>query len=237
MHGRGKYRGVRQETFLTPEAKKDLLDYKDWLERIKGLTITPEDHVFVELHPPYKEMGYSTLSKISRTLGRRSDVKFSWHDARRYVETALEEVKIHPNWAKKIRGRKVRGEESPYSRPAIEQLRKAYKEAVPLLEFTQPTDLMELKKRQDIVEEIQSKILSGEQLTDEDRKNWRRLSIRLGKKAPKKKQQTQPNGNCENGHNCGERFEQIKEGELLTYLQQGYEIVHNLQNGELIIKR
>lgn len=184
--GRGKYKGVRQETFLTGEAKRDLIDYKDWLIRIKGLTITAEDHIFVELHPPYKSMSYPTLTKISQTLSRRSGIHFSWHDARRYVQTALEEIKINPNWAKKIRGRKVRGEEAPYSRPAIEQLRKAYKEAVPLLEFTQPTDLMELKKRQEFLEEIQSKIVNGEALTEEDRKAWGRYRIRLGFK-PKKK--------------------------------------------------
>jgi len=184
--GRGKYKGVRQETFLTGEAKRDLLDYKDWLKRVKGLTITPESHIFIDLHPPYQSMSYSTLSKIAWTLSKRSGVKFSWHDARRYVQTALEEIKIHPNWAKKIRGRKVRGEEAPYSQPAIEQLRKAYKEAVPLLEFTQPTDLMELKKRQEVLEEIQSKIVNGEVLTDKDRENWRRYRVRLGFK-PKKR--------------------------------------------------
>ncbi len=37
---------------------------------------------------------------------------------------------------KKIRGRKVREEESPYSQPEIEKLREKYKEAVPLLQFT-----------------------------------------------------------------------------------------------------
>ena len=55
------------------------------------------------------------------------------------VETALEEVGIHPNWARKIRGRKVRGEESPYSQPEVEKLRAKYREAVPLLQFTVET--------------------------------------------------------------------------------------------------
>ena len=235
--GRGKYKGVRQETFLTPEAKRDLVDYKDWLERVRGITLTPESHIFVELHPPYESMAYSTLTKVSRELSKRSGIEFSWHDARRYVETALEEIKIHPNWARKIRGRKVRGEEAPYSRPAINQLREKYREAVPLLEFTQPTQLMELQKRQEIVEEIQSKILSAQPLTDQDRENITRYRIRLGYKPPKKKQRTQPNGGCENGVNCGEQFKQIKEGELLTYLRNGWQIVHRLAKDEVIVKR
>jgi len=93
---------------------------------------------------------------------------------------------------------------------------------------------MQLQRRQEIVEEIQSKILSAEPLTDQDQKNIRRYGIRLTFK-PKKKQRTQPNGGCENGVNCGERFKQIKEGELLTYLRNGWQIVHKLETGEVIV--
>lgn len=237
-HGRGKYRGVEQHTFLTNEARRDLIDYKDWLERMKDIKLTSEDHVFVELHPPYKSIGYAALTKISYALSRRSGVKFSWHDARRYVETALEETKIHPNWARKIRGRKVRGEEAPYSRPAIEQLRNAYREAVPLLEFTQPTQLMELQKRQEILEEIQSKILSAEPLTDQDRENIRRYRIRLGYKPKKRKGKVDGNDeDCPDGEHCG-RFEQIPEANLLEYLRQGWQIVKETNNGkEVIVKK
>jgi len=235
--GRGRYKGVRQETFLTPEAKKDLIDYKDWLARVKGIKLASDDPVFIDLRygNRVKPIGYATLGQIAMVLSQRSGEPFSWHDARRYVETALEEIRINPNWARKIRGRKVRGEEAPYSRPAINQLREKYREAVPLLEFTQPTQLMELQRRQEIVEEIQSKILSAEPLTDQDRENIRHYRIRLGYKPPKKKQQTQPNGGCENGVNCGEQFKQIKEGELLTYLRNGWQIVHKLETGEVIV--
>jgi hypothetical protein len=246
-HGRGKYAGVRQETFLTPEAKKDLLDYKEWLERIKGIKPKPEDTIFIELHPPYQGVQYGTLTKISRAISKRS-VEFSWHDARRYVETALEEIKIHPNWARKIRGRKVRGEESPYSRPAIEQLRSAYKEAVPLLEFTQPTQLIQIQRRQEIVEEITSKMMSGEPLTQADRENVTHYGIKLTLKKPlkevpfihpkrRRRHRTAHNGGCENGINCAERFEQIKETDILSYLQQGWTIIHRLSDGQVIVKR
>ncbi len=235
-HGVGKYKGVEQHTFLTTEAKRDLIDYKDWLERVKGLKITMEDRIFVELHPPYRTIAMSTLSKIPIRLSKRSGIPFSWHDARRYVETALEEIKIHPNWARKIRGRKVKGEEAPYSRPAIEQLRKAYREAVPLLEFTQPTQLMELQKRQEIVETIMDKITSGEPLTEEDRESIKRYNIKLMRRPKHLKPKTKTNGGCVDGEHC-EDFRQIGETELLDYLKKGWQIVHNLQNGEVIVKR
>lgn len=239
-HGRGKYKGVEQHTFLTPEAKRDLFEYRDWLERIKGVKIGPEDHIFVEVAKPFKPITLDILSNINTRLAEYSGVPFSWHDARRYVETALEEIKIHPNWARKIRGRKVKGEESPYSRPAIEQLRAAYKEAVPLLEFTQPTQLIELQKRQEIVEQITSKMMSGEPLTDQDRENIRRHRIRLTYRyRPKKRQRTETNGGqaCQDGVHCNEHFEQIPEANLLDYLRNGWQIVHRLQSGEVIVRK
>ncbi|MDI6690474.1 MAG: hypothetical protein QME50_01210 [Candidatus Bathyarchaeota archaeon] len=35
-HGRGRYKDVRQITFLTPEAKRDLKIYKEWMEQRMG---------------------------------------------------------------------------------------------------------------------------------------------------------------------------------------------------------
>ena len=236
-HGRGRYKGVEQHTFLTPEAKKDLKDYKDWVER-KGIKLGIDDPVFIDTRhgKKVKSLGYNALGQIAMILSQRSGVPFGWHDARRYLETALEQCKINPNWARKIRGRKVKAEEAPYSRPAIEQLRAVYREAVPLLEFTQPTQLMEIQKRQEVVEQITSKMISGEPLTEEDKGNITRYKLRLYyKRAPKR---TEHNGgqDCPDGEHCGEEFEQINETQLLDYLRQGWVIVHKLGNGDVVIK-
>jgi len=236
-HGLGRFRGVEQHTFLTPEAKRDLIDYRDWLVRVKGAKLTVDNTVFVKLHVPWcKSLGYASMSKIATVLSRRSGVLFGWHDARRYVETALEETKINPNWARKIRGRKVKGEEAPYSRPAVEQLRKAYSEAVPLLEFTQQTQLVELQKRQAEIEEI----VSG--LTAEQKEKMEKYGLRIEKRlgsmlkkrlsAKQKKPRT-----ATNGGDCSERFEQINESQLLAYLEGGWKLVHRLASGEVIVKR
>jgi hypothetical protein len=39
------------------------------------------------------------------------------------------------------------------------------------------------------------------------------------------------------GADCGERFEQIAESQLLSYLRAGWNIVSKLQNGEVIVRR
>lgn len=135
-HGHGRYKGVQQITFLTPEAKRDLLNYREWIEAKIGRKLTAEDNVFLEIATPYGPLGYGRLGTLMWHLSHDSGIPFSWHDARRVVNTALESIGISPNWARKIRGTKVRGEEAPYSQPAIEQLRAKFREAVPLLEFT-----------------------------------------------------------------------------------------------------
>jgi hypothetical protein len=40
-----------------------------------------------------------------------------------------------------------------------------------------------------------------------------------------------------NGGDCGEDFEEINESQLLQYLKTGWQIVHRLANGEVIVKR
>ena len=134
-HGKGKYRGVRQETFLTPLAKRELIKYREWMTRMYGVVWGEGMNVFLTLEKPYGPLGYQSLSRAVEYIGRRAHVPFSIHDGRRLVETALENVGTPRNWIQKIKGRKVRGEDAPYSKPAIEQLRGKYREVVGDLEF------------------------------------------------------------------------------------------------------
>jgi len=237
-HGIGKYKGVEQHTFLTPEAKRDLADYRDYLERVKGVKLTSESHIWVQLIAPYRQLDYNAFSKITEELKKRSGIEFSWHDARRFVETALEETKINPNWARKIRGRKVRGEEAPYSRPAVEQLRAAFKEAVPLLEFTQPTNLMEVQRRQEVLEKLQMKLMAGETLDPEDQANIRRFQIRFGKKVQGKYKLPKVDAaGAAIDNSILEEYDQIPEDQLLSRLKEGWMVAYKLASGEIIVKR
>jgi hypothetical protein len=238
-HGKGKYRSVRQITFLTPEAVRDLKVYKEWIERRIGRTLTLEDHVWLKVNEPYEALPYYEFGRLIIQLRKNAGgVKFSWHDARRYVETAIEEVGMNPNWARKIRGRKVRGEEAPYSQPAIEQLRAKFKEAVPILEFT-------VEQKPSVPKEVQEKL---DALAEEQRKIKREYGILTRKHVSKPKpeeigkqelgqteedEETEP---CEDGEHCPE-FRQVREEELLAYLQDGWTITKELRNGDVIVQR
>jgi hypothetical protein len=156
-HGKGKYRGVRQETFVTPETKRELIKYRDFMTKRHGVIWTEDMYVFLsneqnkeKKHEPLK---YQAVGNAILRISKEAHVGFGAHDGRRIVETALENVGTPRNWIQKIKGRKVRGEDAPYSKPAIEQLRKKYREALPELEFlnvasvSQTSELQELKEK------------------------------------------------------------------------------------------
>jgi hypothetical protein len=231
-HGRGKYKGVQQVTFLTPEAKRDLLTYHQWIEGKMGRTLTNDDHIFLTVCEPFSPIKCGNLGNLIQTLSREADVPFSWHDARRYVNTALEQIAISQNWARKIRGRKVRNEEAPYSRPAIDQLRAKFREAVPLLEFTTERQVV-------IPPEVAERLKA---LEDETLGLKRQYGLKYRKPEQVKRavkkflESEEPKPDCPDGEHCPE-FKQIGEGELLTYLKAGWTIEHNLANGQVIIRR
>lgn len=224
-HGRGKYKGVRQITFLTPEAKRDLMNYKEWLERPQklGRKLTPEDYMWLETGKPYERIGYGTFGMLIYTLSRNAGVPFSWHDARRWVNTALEQIGISLNWARKIRGRKVRGEESPYSQPAINQLRAKFREAVPLLEFTSEASGA-FEDRLKAVEDFKAS------LSPEQREAAQKGGLRFAKRKPT----PEKSEDCENGEHC-QRV--VGEAELASLLSEGWHASLVLPSGKIVVSR
>jgi hypothetical protein len=117
--------------------------------------------------------------------------------------------------------------EAAYVSP--EGLRQDYARATPETCFTQPTQLIELQKRQQAIEEIVSG-LTLEQKEKMERHGLSLKSLTLSRK--QKKPETRHNGgqvDCD--------FEQIEEAQLLGYLKAGWSIVEKLGSGQVIVKR
>lgn len=144
--GKGKYEGVQQITFLTPYARKALLAYREKRERQEQKQVTPESDMFVTVTKPYTKLTIGTVSRIFKQRSKVTGIRFSPHDFRRFVQTALETARLQPNWIKKILRHKVAGEENPYSQPKIEELREAYRTALPYLDLSEKTELSELER-------------------------------------------------------------------------------------------
>jgi len=228
-HGVGRYRGVRQVSFLSGEAKRALIDYKEWCEKRLGRKVRPEDNIWLDNIAPYKPLEYDSFSTLILRLSKEAGVKFTWHDARRWVTTCLESVGISPNWNRVLRGRKVAGSENPYSRPAIDQLRAKFREAIPTLEFTTETHAVsrEVEERLKALEEFKSA------LTPEQLEKARRAGVQLRKQVgqPDKEEKY---ANCEDGTHC-QRV--VSESDLTTYLQTGWKVICALPSGKVVIER
>jgi integrase len=147
--GKGKYAGIEQHTFLTPYATKALLAYREWEERKEKKKITPESYLFVTETEPFRKFTIANVNRVFKQRSEETGIKFSPHDLRRFVQTALETARLQPNWIKKILRHKVAGEESPYSQPKIEALREAYRTALPYLDLSEKPSLTarEIEKR------------------------------------------------------------------------------------------
>jgi hypothetical protein len=80
-------------------------------------------------------MNTNSFRSALSLIAKRAGVKFTSHDGRDIVQTAFENIGVVRNQIQKIKGRKVRGEDAPYSKPETEKLRQKYREALPELEF------------------------------------------------------------------------------------------------------
>jgi hypothetical protein len=174
-HGKGKYRGVRQETFLTPEAKAIFIKYREWFSKTLKHQWTEDDYVFMSTKRNIGEpITRSVMAVRMKRLSERSGVAWSIHDGRRILQTALESVGTSSNWIKKFKGKKVSGEESPYSKPNIEQLRQKYREALPELEF-----LSESNSNAKKLNDLETKITEKDAAIDSLLRNSEKTNLKL----------------------------------------------------------
>jgi hypothetical protein len=176
--------------------------------------------MWLSIYEPFESLDYQVLGITVNRLAKEAGVKFSLHDGRRWVNTALEQIGISTNWARKIRGRKVKGEEAPYSQPQIEQLRAKFREAVPLLEFTSETATAVEDRLKDL-EKFRAS------LTPEQKETAARAGMRFDRKKAEKK-------TCPDGEHC-QRV--ASEAELPELLAQGWHANIVLPSGKIVLER
>jgi len=230
-----KKEGVDYETFIGPNAMKAMGQYLEYRKR-KGETITDESPLMTKKKKLGERLTRSLISWQLTELGKKAGVELSTHRLRKTFETFLAIGKVHPIILKYWMGHKVKGGRDIESRyiilPKQEQI-KLYMGAYEHIDISGQS-LAELKRRQEISESIMDKLMSGEGLTESDRQNMKRYGIRLRERAhlTQSTQHTQ----CSDGKHCP-AFKEIGEDQLLQYLQDGWKVAHNLQNGMVIVQR
>jgi integrase len=247
---------VKYETFIGPNAVDMLRLYMQTRER-SGEKITDDTPIFADAKG--KRLSSDALAQMFLRITQRTGKTISSHRLRKFFETYMAIGVRHPVFLKYWMGHKLRSDiEARYIIPPTPEQLKMYKESYKNIDLT-GVSFADLQKRQEIVEELQSKILSGEPLTDEDRTSIRRYNIRLFERIKRKNDITEKKAlrevaeslgltekqgkkrkrdtDCVDGQHCGKDFKQIGEVELLRHLNDGWQIVHRLGNGEVIVKK
>jgi integrase len=159
--GLGKYRDLEQHAFLVPHATRMLLKYKDWRES-RGEKIRDESPLFATLTRSPRRLNTRIIRFILESACNGKPFVFSPHDLRRFTQTQLEQARVQPNWIRKMLGKKVGGEEAPYSQPKLEQLREAFRAAIPFLTLEPEAQVSEFDRRKQNIQDQVRLLYAGD---------------------------------------------------------------------------
>ena len=164
-------------------------------------------------------------------IKKASDERFTPHDLRRYAKTQLEASrKVPPNWIKKMQGKKLTGEEEPYSRPKIEQLKTAFGEAKPFITLAEPKVLDEKELRLQVL--IDTAIAQG---FDSDKAQSLRMIFKQRRVEPEEAAEM-IREEMDKDRNRGEQ-QIVDVEELANHQSHGWRFVASLGNGKCVVEK
>jgi integrase len=232
--------GVDYESFVGLNAMDAMRKVLDFRKR-RGEDINPKSPLFVKKYKPYKRTSADLIQGTLRRLQNLSGVELSTHRLRKTFETFLAIGKVHPIILKYWMGHKIkRGKtdiEAKYIIPPKQDQLKAYMDAYQHIDISPQPDQTEAflaevrirmatlppEQRQRFLTEITTAYRSRAHIIREDPKI----------KALMEEQNITQGGLAFDTS----QFEEIDEKDLINYLRSGWRIVHNLQNGKVIIQR
>ena len=225
---------VQYETWFGPNTIKAL---KPWLNirRQRGEKITDDTPLFAGNIKPYKRLSAEGLSAIYIRITEKTGIKVTTHRIRKFYETYMALKHPHPIILKYWMGHKVKGGkgdiESRYIIPPIDEQRKLYMQSYENIDLRPKRDEMEI-----LIAETKARIatMSPEQKSHfKQELRFRKAKI-LEHPDIKKLFEKQP---ADGGLAAEPNFKEIAEAQLLVHLQNGWTIAHNLQNGNVIVRK
>jgi integrase len=236
--------GVNYETFIGPNATQAMHQYLEYRKR-EGETITDDSPLLTKKKKLGERLTRNLITYQLNALGKKAGVELSTHRLRKFFTTTLAVAKIHPLILEYWTGHKVKGGRDVKSRyiiPTKEAQLKLYMDAYEHIDISGKS-LAELKRRQEVSEALMDKLMRDEPFTNEDRANIKRYGIRLRERVGRPmlsdnadESNSPNNSGCADGKHCP-IFKEIGEEELLTHLQDGWTITHNMQTGRVIVQR
>ena len=230
---------VEYETFVGPNTVEALKIYLQ-IRRQRGEQIQPDTPLFASNDTPYERLTVESLGSIFKRLKKKTGVDVSPHKLRKFFETYMALRVKHPIILKYWMGHKVRkgkGDiEARYIIPPTPEQRELYMEAyrnIDLSPTPPPEELLiaEIKARFEAMSPEARKVYAKE-ISTIYREHAGRLLTRPDIKRLLEEENTRTNGG-----DCNGTFEEIDEKDLLMHLRTGWKVVHNLQNGRVIISK
>ena len=232
-------------TFITPEAKRALLDYKKYREEM-GETITEESPLFTStrkkelgkfLSPQYLDVHWGRLLKKAHL----SDKSTEWfvihlHTLKKYAETQFINGGCKPSYREFWLGHSGSYLEASYFRGEESKHLEEYRKAIPHLSITEKPSESEIAES---VARIKV-ALEGKSIAEQKRLLGfyiENLPAKLKEPVKKRvgfgRELAQDGGtNCNNG-NCQVV---VSEEELESYLAKGYRFVSVLPSGKIVVE-
>ena len=232
--------GVDYETFIGPNTMDAMRKCLDFRKRL-GFEIANESPLFVKKHKPNERLTASLIQGSLRRLSEKAGVIVSTHRLRKTFETYLAIGKVHPIILKYWIGHKIkRGKgdiEAKYIIPPRPEQLSLYMGGCKYIDINPLPDETEIwlaevrtrmgtlppEQRQRFLNEISTAYRSRAHVIREDPKI----------KALMEEQNITQGGLAFDTS----QFEEIDEKDLINYLRSGWRIVHNLQNGKVIVSK
>jgi len=237
----------------------------DLLKRLKEKrgAVKLEDRVFPYTHTWFKKSVQRIFQRCIQENAirpsRTDEQTLSLKSFRKYVFNAIDACRdISPEWRSMLKGRDL-GVEKYYSKENIESLREVYRTRVypQIWKREEPTKLERLREQlelwgvnpDDVIKEEAAKKLAGM------RKEWKGIGPKprpsgtyeftekemegILQEKIRELLQIQKEGFRKTSTNGGKPFESriISEEELTAYLDEGWDLVKELSNGKIVIRR
>ena len=212
---------------------------KPWLNirRRRGEQINDDTPLFAGNIKPYGRLSPEGLSAIYIRITEKTGIKITTHRIRKFYETYMALGHPHPIILKYWMGHKIKSGKADvdqrYIIPPMDEQRKLYAECYKHIDLTPKPDEFEVW-----LSEIEAR---KQGMTPEQKQRFmKQLSFRHPRfiKDPRFKVLFEKDEQPADGGLAAEpAFKEINESELLVYLENGWQIVHNLQNGSVIVRK
>ena len=233
-----KKENVDYETFIGPNTVEALKIYLTMRKR-SGEKINDNTPLFASSRKPFQRLSGAALREIYNRTSKKTGIKITSHRLRKFFETWMALGKVHPiileYWMGHKVGRKGKGSElkGKYIIPPTNEQRKTYAQNYKYINVKPQRDAMEM-----LIAETKARTAD---MTPEQKQRFikaiafRRKDLNIMDHPEIKKiLEEQP---ADGKLPAQPRFKEIEESELLLHLNSGWQIVHNLQNGRVIVKR